>query len=112
MMILRHTMTVFVPSTIGTRHATEVEIDGVKDAVIAMLVAEFGGCQELTPIAGYWQSATGETVKETNYPVRSAFAEYNADIDTLAAKIAAYVKDAMIQEAVAIEIDGVLYIHE
>ena len=107
-MKLNHRIAVYVPSTFaGNKPARMMQRRETKRAA-RYLCNLFGGCTQ-TRAAGYWMSTEKGLIKEGQNIIYSACTEESKKAHT--AKVIAYAKRLarrMQQEAVTVEIDGVL----
>lgn len=105
---LRHKVTLYVPSTIETDQKVNNAV--YVDKAAALFSEAFGGATS-SPAVGYWSSPVAGLVKE-NTTIVFAFADEEALQNRLddVVTFCDWLKEEMKQEAVALEVDGVMYL--
>lgn len=100
-------LTIYVPSTVNTNHATN-NAKHVKNTA-SLLSALFGGATS-TQALGYWMSSTAGLVKEKTTMVFAYCQE--ADLEQKLDQVISHcenMKKEMSQEAIALELNGTMY---
>lgn len=104
---LNHKVTIYIPGTVDANTAGNTSAYVTECA--ALLSECFGGATS-TPVRGYWMSEAHGLITEDNnavfaYAAQSALDEHLDDVVDFAVRM----RDALKQEAVAVELDGVMY---
>ena len=107
-MELRHKVTITIPSTMGLNKP----VDNTDQTLyVAKKLAEmFGGSRIIKGIQGFYIADNGQEVVEVNNDVIAYCQELTDEQVEEVIKLALEIKEAMKQETILYEIDGVAYI--
>lgn len=104
---LRHKVSIYIPGTVDANTAGDTS--AYLEQAAELLSKCFGGATS-TPALGYWVSAAHGLISERNNIVFAYAAEGDLEkhLDSVVS-FAAAMRDALKQEAVALELDGTMY---
>lgn len=105
---LDHRIAVYVPGTNGVSEAAD---NAATVAAVAAQLSGFFGGASAQPIRGFWTSAAGDLVEEKTVVVyANCTGEQLQQHGPAIIETAEQIKRDLQQEAVSVEIDGILYI--
>lgn len=104
---LKHKLSVIIPGTVDINQAADTSAYVDK---AALLLSGLAGGATSTPAVGYWRSPALGLVRENNTIVFAYVAEsiLESVLDKLVS-FAVEMRDALKQEAIAVELDGAMY---